>query len=152
MDFIEILYFVNALILGVFVGAQICEGALMVPQWKSLPPSEFYKLHKGFGPKIYQFFAPLTIAATVIPIGTAMLAWNFHSPGHFYVMVAAIFALMTLSTFYLFFKKTNKGFANGSFSDKQLPAELVRWEKWHWTRVGFELISFACALLAISAN
>ena len=150
MDYIEILYVINALTLGVFVGAQICEGALMVPQWKSISPREFFKLHKDFGPKIYRFFAPLTIAATVVPIGTALLAWAYHSPGHLFALISAVFAMMTLSTFYLFFQKSNQSFADGSLGVDQLPTELVKWEKWHWTRVGFELVSFLFALLAIS--
>ncbi len=62
-------------ILGIFLGAQIAEGVLFVPYWKALPPKDFFELHQTFGKKIHQFFAPLTIVATLVPLLT--VAYGF---------------------------------------------------------------------------
>ena len=50
-----------------FLGAQIAELFLFVPIWKELDADEFFKQHEFFGPLIYRFFAPLTIAAQLFP-------------------------------------------------------------------------------------
>jgi len=60
----EILLISSSSILGVFLGAQIAEAYLLVPYWKALPADEFFELHKVYGSKIHQFFAPLAFFST----------------------------------------------------------------------------------------
>ena len=146
---IEISYAISAGILGVFTGAQIAEGILFVPYWKGLEPKAFFLLHKTYGPKIYQFFAPLTIAATIIPIATAIYSWYTHSPGMMYSGLMGVFTLLFFATYFLYFKKANQSFADISLTDAELPIELERWEKWHWARILFEIVALVCSLIAI---
>ena len=147
---IELLYSLTAGILGIFAGAQIAEGVLFVPYWKSMEPAAFYKEHKSFGPKIYKFFAPLTIAATIIPIGTTIYAVLMDAQGKVEILLTGFFTLLFFATFFMYFKKANQSFANASLNDKELPLELIRWGKWHWTRIYLELAALICVLTALT--
>lgn len=147
----EILHACSAGILGIFLGAQICEGVLFVPYWKSMQPKDFFEMHKIFGKKIYQFFAPLTIVATLIPVNTAVNAMLNMTNGFIFSLLMGIFTLVFFSTFYLYFKKANKSFAEGNLSDAALAIELNRWGNWHWGRIVFEFLAFICSLLVLTA-
>ncbi len=146
---IEILLLLSSGILGIFVGAQIAEAILLVPYWKSLSPDDFFELHRTYGKKIHQFFAPLTIAATVLPMST--FAYSFVEPAGSTILFLGmgISTLLFFSSYFLFFKKANKAFAERTLSNEELPQALARWEKWHWGRIVFECIALVCALLLL---
>lgn len=146
---LEILCLLSAGILGIFLGAQICEGVLFVPYWKSLAPKYFFELHRTYGNKIHQFFAPLTITATIIPTVTAVYSLVSNSEGGFFSVLMAIFTLLFFSTYFAYFKKANKAFTEMKISYEQLPKELNRWGNWHWIRIGLEFFSFIFSLLAL---
>lgn len=148
--FVEILLQASCGILGIFLGAQISEAALLVPYWKALEADDFFKLHETYGKKIHLFFAPLTISATLIPaitIGCISVYRpdNLLLPGLMGFSVLAFF-----STYFLYFKKANQSFADRSLSDEQLSGELKRWGNWHWARICFEFIAFGCSLLLLA--
>lgn len=145
----EILLLLSSGVLGIFLGAQIAEAILFVPYWKAMSADDFFELHKTFGKKIYQFFAPLTIAATILPLITVgyNLACSSKSQTLWILMGAT--TLLFFSTYFLYFKKANRGFAERSLSNEELPSELVRWGNWHWGRIVFELIAFGCSLLLL---
>ena len=145
----EVFYFLSAGILGIFLGAQICEGALLVPYWKSMSSEDFFEMHKIYGRKIYQFFAPLTIAATIIPLITAFYAVSYTLNGYVFSLLMGIFTLFFFFTYFAYFKQANKRFVEASISYKELPKELNRWGKWHWSRVGLELIAFIFSLVGL---
>lgn len=145
----EILYLLSSGILGIFLGAQICEGALLVPHWKSLSAEDFFEMHKTYGKKIYQFFAPLTIVATIIPISTAIFSFANELNGYIFSALMGLFTLLFFSTYFLFFKQANKRFADASIASKDLPKELDKWANWHWCRVVFEFIAFVFSLLGL---
>ena len=146
---IAILYALSVGILGIFAGAQIAEAVLLVPYWKSIKPSAFFQFYKNYGKSIYQFFAPLTIAATVFPVGTAIYTLISNQGNQLLAILLAFFTLAFFSTFYLYFKKANASFTNGSLSEEALPKELKRWGNWHWTRICFELAALICAIIGL---
>lgn len=145
---IEILYALTVGILGIFTGAQIAEGVLFVPYWKALKAADFFELHQTYGKKIYQFFAPLTIAATFIPFGTAIYSFIVNGLDILTVLMA-VFTLGFFSTYYLYFKKANQSFAEASLSEVELPDELVRWGNWHWARIYMEIAALICAIMIL---
>ncbi|MBX2814939.1 MAG: DUF1772 domain-containing protein [Saprospiraceae bacterium] len=148
----QILLFLSSGILGIFVGAQVTEAVLFVPYWKSLPPDQFFDLHKTYGKKIHQFFAPLTILATLVPLGTAFyFISNGTEDALLFVMLGGT-TVMFFSTYFLFFKNSNKKFAQRSISDDGLGPELDRWSRWHWGRVAFELVAFGISLWLLLVN
>ena len=69
---------------------------------------EFFKQHEFVGPLIYRFFAPLTIAATAVPLMTAMLNLIYFSDEYFIFSIMGLSTLMFFSTYFLYFKKANK--------------------------------------------
>jgi hypothetical protein len=145
----EILYFLSAGVLGVFLGAQICEGALLVPYWKSMDAKDFFEMHKTYGKKIHQFFAPLTIVATIIPIATAIYSLVYVLDGAIFSLLMGVFTLLFFLTYFIYFKQANKRFSEASIPYQELPKELNRWGKWHWSRIGLELIAFIFSLVGL---
>lgn len=145
-----ILLVTSTAILGVFLGAQICEGVLFVPYWKSLAPKDFFDLHQVFGKKIYQFFAPLTILATVIPLITTAYSFYSHSESFPTTLGMAVFTLLFFSTYFMYFKEANRKFATQSLTFEELPNELNRWGNWHWVRIILESIAFIFALVTLT--
>ena len=145
----DILLLLSSGTLGIFLGAQIAEAVLFVPYWKALKADDFFELHKTYGKKLYQFFAPLTIAATLIPIFTIGFLTFFQPDNKVLLGLMGFSVLAFFSTFFLYFKDANKNFAERSISNEKLPDELKRWEKWHWGRIFFECIAFICSLLLL---
>ena len=146
---IELLYGLSVGILGIFLGTQIAEGALFVPYWKSMKPSEFFNLHKTYGSRLYKFFAPITILATFIPITAAVYATYSNASGQLASLVAGVMAFSFFITFPIYFKKANQSFADASLSEEELPKELTRWGNWHWARVCMELVAFVSSIVAL---
>lgn len=149
---IEILHGLSVGILGIFVGTQIAEGALFVPYWKKLPAAEFFALHKTYGPKIYKFFAPITMGATFIPVVTAVYSVLTDADGQGASIVTAVLCLMFFFTYPIYFKRANQAFADASLSEAELPRELIKWGKWHWARVYMELGAFSGSIVALSQS
>ncbi|SEB52751.1 protein of unknown function [Tenacibaculum sp. MAR_2009_124] len=145
----NILITLSTCFLGFFLGTQITEAVLMVPYWKSLTPDAFFLLHKTYGKKVYSFFAPITIMATIFPLVTVAFIIQSSSTIQFTVACIGLFTLAFFSTYFLYFKGANKSFTDRSISDTELADSLKKWEYWHWTRIGFETIAFICSLLLL---
>ena len=76
---IEIMLFLSAGGLGLFVGASLTEAVVLVPMWRSLRPPEFFMLHAAHAHRLYGFFAPLTAAATFLAVAasrTLLASWQ----------------------------------------------------------------------------
>lgn len=146
---VEILLLLSSLVLGIFLGAQIAEAVLFVPYWKTLSADDFFELHKTYGKKIYQFFAPLTIISTVLPLCTVVYGLMIGSKDAVILWLIGIFTLLFFSTYFLYFKKANKSFAEKSLSTAELPRELIRWGNWHWGRIFCEFIAFLGLLILL---
>jgi len=136
-------------LLGIFLGAQLAEAFLFVPYWKKLSPNHFFELHKAYGKKIYAFFAPLTILATVLPLVTVVYHLIYVSKEHLFLVLLGVSTLLFFSTYYIYFKKANSDFATRSISDHELSHALATWEKWHWLRIFFECIAFGTSLVIL---
>ena len=136
-------------VLGVFLGAQIAEACLFVPIWKKMNPDDFFEQHKSVGPLIYRFFAPITIAATVIPLVTVAVNLFFNAEQLILTLILGVSTLIFFSTYFLYFKEANQKFSDRSLTNEELPSELAKWESWHWFRIVFEAIAFLSALIML---
>ena len=145
----SVLLGLSVTILAIFLGTQLTEAILFVPYWKKMLPKDFFELHKVYGSKIHRFFAPITILATIIPVITMVYSLVESNNIRLYTVLMGIFTLMFFSTYFLYFKKANESFAEASLTDEELPIELDRWDKWHWSRVFFEFAALAFALIAL---
>ncbi len=135
--------------IGIFLGAQITEAILFVPNWKRIKTKDFNLFYKTYGNNIHAFYSPLTIIATTIPIATVTYSTYLQQEHSALMILMGISTLSYFSTYFLYFKKANKSFSLGNLKDHELQKELVRWEAWHWTRITFEAIAFICALLLL---
>jgi hypothetical protein len=148
---IEFLQIISAGLLGLLVGALLAEGALFVPYWKTLEAEKFLKLHKEYGPRLYKFFAPLTIAATNLAVVMAVVSVVTAQNGRWATAIAGIFAASMVGIYFVYFKNANESFAVGKISADELKAELNRWEKWHWLRVVVGILALTAALFGLAA-
>jgi hypothetical protein len=136
--------------LALFVGALLTEAVVLVPMWRAMQPQEFFTLHAAHAHRLYTFFAPLTVSATLLAVAAAITAMTTdRSRRNAASLVAAGLTLVVLSTYYLYFQRANASFAEASLTHDALPAELARWAAWHWFRTTIGLAALASALLAL---
>jgi len=145
----EVMPFLSAAGLSLFVGALFTEAMVLVPMWRTLQPQEFFTLHAAHAHRLYAFFAPLTVSATLLAVGAAITAVATDRPMRSASVVAAALALLILATYVLYFQRANARFAAASITHEALPAELARWAAWHWFRTVIGLVDLASALLAL---
>jgi hypothetical protein len=138
--------------LGVFLGTQLAEAALIVPYWKGLSADEFFAFYKSYGAKLHQFYAPLTIAATLLPIATLACSILVKPKTDYLMWLMAGFAILFFATFFVYFKAANLGFTERTLSNEALPRALVQWGNWHWGRVLCECGTFICGLILLARS
>lgn len=152
MPFILLPLAISTGTLGLLVGALLAEGCVLVPYWRSLPADRFFSMRQDFGPRLYRFFAPLTTAATLLTIISALILIVGLHPARFTVLSAAVLALVMVAFYGLYFKRANAAFASGVLSPGELADELKRWARWHWVRVGIGLAAFAASLMGLATS
>lgn len=146
---IEIFHLVATFSLGLLAGALLTEGAILVPYWRRMEPSEFLRLHGTMGPNLYRYFAPLTIAGVMLPTASA-IASAFAGDWSTARLAAGALCLAALAIYFLYFKQANARFADHTITAEELPAELKRWSGWHSARTVIVLVAFASSLWALN--
>lgn len=134
---------------SLFIGSQITEGALLLPYWQSLNSVDFYTYYNEFGPSIGRFYTVLTIIAALIPISISIYCKRTKSKAFKFALTASFFALLFVSSFYIYFKGTNELFYQAALNDNELKNELIIWGYWHWGRIVIECLSLIFLVLAI---
>jgi hypothetical protein len=145
----DLLQIFSAGSIGLLVGALLAEGALFVPYWQTLNTDVFYALHKVYGPKLYRFFAPLTVAPTVLSVAAALVSISVTDSGRWVTLAACILFLMAASTYSLYFRQANAQFAAATLNGDALSLELAKWERWQWVRVVLGAVAFFAALIGV---
>lgn len=145
---IEALSALTTAILGVFAGGLLTEALLLVPFFRSLSFEDFNRLHTDFGPRLYRYYAPLTISATMLPLLSAA-AMTFAHPSLWLIACApAALALMILATYFLYFRNANLAFAEKRLDAAALAKELTRWARVHNFRTVLAIAAFLASLFA----
>jgi len=136
--------------LGVFLGTQVAEAALIVPYWKGLSPDDFFAFYKAYGKKLHQFYSPLTIAATLLPVSSFILSLLTKQKIDILMWIMVVFTLLFFSTFFVYFKEANISFTERTITNEILSHKLSEWANWHWGRVFCETIAFVCGLILLT--
>ena len=152
ITFCDVLQLLSAGSIGLLVGALLAEGAIFIPYWRSLPADTFYSLHKEYGPRLYRFFAPLTIVPSSLSVAAAGLSLWTADAGRWPTLGACLLFICVLATYAGYFKQANARLATASLSATELASALARWESWHWARVVLGILAFAMALIAIGMH
>lgn len=146
---LKILVLLSTSMLGIFFGTQLAEAALIVPYWKALSADEFFAFYKTYGKKLHQFYAPLTITATILPITTLAYSLFSKSKTDWFLWLMVGFTVLFFVTFFLYFKDANISFTERTITNESLSEELIKWGNWHWGRLVCEGIAFVCGLILL---
>jgi Domain of unknown function (DUF1772) len=145
---IEALMIVSASVLGLFAGSLLTEALLLVPFFRSLHVDEFYRLHDDFGPRLYRYYAPLTISATVLPLAAAAGITLVDPAKSSLAWLAAALSLAIMSTYFFYFRRANQSFAEKRLSEAELGLELTRWSGVHNFRTALAMGAFVVSIIA----
>jgi len=138
-----------ALSLGLFAGAMLTEGLVLVPWWRSLPPAEFLSWYGANDHRLVGFFGPLTWLAGLLAVGAALAATWSGQPGRWAALAAAALMVLAVASFFAYFGRANASFSSATVKVTDLPAELARWATWHWVRTGLSVGALLAALQAL---
>jgi hypothetical protein len=144
----EICTLLATIALGLTAGALLAEALVLVPFWRSVPPTSFLSWYKINARRLYNFFAPLEVSTAALTVSAAILHGLTASTGNGLRYTAAILMVTVLAVFPIYFQRANASFADGSIAVERVAEELCRWGTWHWARTGIAIAAFACALLA----
>lgn len=145
----DLLRWLSAASLGIFAGAMLTEGGVLVPFWRALTPEEFLRWYAANAARLLAFFSPVTSASVVLALlAAAGSLWEGH-PGRWLACLAAVLMVVAVASFFVYFEQANASFAAGTIPVDAVPAELARWAAWHHARTVISLLAFAAALLAI---
>lgn len=146
---IEALTVLTTLVLGLFAGSLLTEALLLVPYFRSLSFEEFNRLHHEFGPRLYRYYAPLTISATLVPLATAAATLLDYPRINLFAWLAAALVLVILATYVFYFRAANLAFAERRLDEPALAKELTRWASVHTFRTALALCAFIASVLAV---
>lgn len=149
---VALLLYVSAVASGLFAGAMLTEGMVLVPYWRAVPAVEFLAWYRANHDRLLGYFGAVTVFAFVATWAAALgVLWSVH-PGRWPALTAAILVLLTVVMFPLYFRGVNDRFASGDMPSGDVRGELARWAALHWYRTAVALVAFGAALLAVHAN
>ncbi|MEM1230565.1 MAG: hypothetical protein AAGI15_08520 [Pseudomonadota bacterium] len=143
----ELLTVVSA---GLLAGALLAEAGVLVPYWRRMPIAEFLRLHHTMASSLFRFYAPLTIAGTMLPIIAGGLSLGQAEPGLLWPL-SALCAGGLLLFYLLFFRQANASFATETDLDRG-QATLARWAALHAARTLVAVAGFVFAVIAFSGK
>jgi len=136
-------------ILGLFVGSLLTEACVLVPFWRSMDPDSFFRHYRNIGPRLQQYFSPLTILATLIPLAHALQGVLQQKAHTIACCVVGGLMIAVLCSYFVYFKSANAGFASEQPDSDGLPDELSRWSRWHNGRTVLAMIAFVLSMYAM---
>ena len=139
--------------LGLLAGALLTEAAVLVPFWRSISRQTFSVLHEGVAPRLYAYFAPLTIATVLLAATSGVVAVASEPMGaaDWLTIGSSVLAISLLGFYRLYFDRANRVLPELARNEDptKLIAELQRWQTIHNVRTGVCLASFVCAVFAL---
>ncbi len=145
----DLLRYLATASLGVFAGAMLTEGGVLVPFWRSLAPEEFLRWYGANAARLLAFFSPVTSVSAVLALLAAVASfWEGH-PGRWWALAAAVLVLVAVASFFVYFEQANTSFERATIAVDAVPAELARWSTWHNARTAVSLAALAASLLAL---
>jgi hypothetical protein len=139
--------------LGLLAGALLMEAAVLVPYWRSISAQAFRELHHGVAPRLYAYFAPVTVGAVVVSVASGALAAASgpEVTRDWLAIASGVLALMLLGFYRWYFETANQRLPELARLDTSggLAAELRRWQLLHLLRTAVCLCAFVGAVGAL---
>jgi uncharacterized membrane protein len=133
---------------GVYAGAMLTEGFVMVPYWRSLAAPSFFDWYAANDRRLIGFFGPVTTFTLGIAVAAAVVSWWAGDDGRWCSAATALLLIAAAAMFPLFFQKPNEAFAAASIAAGDLSEALRRWDFWHRVRIVVVMAALAFALAA----
>jgi|CXWL01.1.fsa_nt_gi hypothetical protein len=147
---IEALMVLTTLVLGLFAGSLLTEALLLVPYFRSLSFEDFNRLHGAFGPRLFRYYAPLTISATAIPLAAAASTLLDPARGSVFAWIAAALVALIMATYVFYFRVANLAFTERRLDEPALAKELTRWAAVHTLRTALAIGAFIASVFALT--
>lgn len=144
-----LLLLLSAGALGVYAGAMLTEGFVLVPHWQALPPADFFAWYQANDARLFEFFGRVTELAALLALGSVLAAFVTRHPGRWPALVAATLMMVCVAMFFVYFADANDRFSAASIPPASLPAELERWAAWHRTRMVLAVVALVAALVPL---
>lgn len=138
--------------LGLFAGAMLTEGLVLVPAWRAMPPADFFAWYAAHEQLLLRFFTPLTVCTALLTLAAAMLSLTANQPGRWLAWGAAGITLIIVGMFYVFFRQANAHFSSATVAPQQLATLLSRWAAWHHWRTALSIAALVVALLGLRSS
>jgi uncharacterized membrane protein len=139
----------SAACLGVYAGAMLTEGFVLVTWWQSLPAADFLAWYAANDERLVSFFGPLTTWTGVTTLLSAGLSIATKHPARWLTLVALVLTLAAVASDFVYFEAANASFSSATIAPEAVPGELSRWGAWHHSRTLLSIVAFACGLLAL---
>ena len=133
---------------GVFAGAMLTEGAVLVPYWRSLSAEAFFAWYAANDRRLLGFFGPVTAIAALAAALAALVAVAVGHPGRWPALAALALMAVAVAMFPLYFQGANARFSAADIAAADLPAALARWDAWHRRRTVIALAALVAAAMA----
>jgi small-conductance mechanosensitive channel len=146
---IEVLTALATVVLGLFAGSLLTEALLLVPYFRSLSFAEFNRSHGAFGPRLFRYYAPLTISATLAPLAAAAATLLDFPRVNVFSWISAGLVLVILGTYVFYFRAANLAFVERRLDETALAKELARWAGVHTFRTALAICAFIASVLAV---
>ena len=150
MSFVcDVLLQVSAALLGVFAGAMLTEGMVLVPYWRSLSHAAFFEWYAVNDRRLLRYFGQLTSVTALVVVAAAVAALGTGHPATGHAVASAGLMIAVVASFPLYFKRANESFAAASIAPGDVAAQLARWAAWHWVRTAVSFIALFSAMAAL---
>ena len=135
---------------GALAGALLTEAFILVPYWRTMEPSQFLGLHSSLAPRLFGFYAPLTVLGTALPILRGGLAFPLATTADSLWCASAFCACGLLLVYFAFFRGANASFAKGT-DPAAARALLETWARVHQMRTLVAIVGFVLAASALGS-
>jgi len=135
------------------LGGGLYEHIVLTPLWSKSPPASFAIIQPRTGVPLQRFWIPIHAAITVFMLAALVLARSEVPVRRFLLVALTSYVVMRVWSG-LFFIREMLAFQRVSpdaAPSAELSARVARWTYWTWFREPLDIISFLCALLALSS-
>ena len=137
--------------LAAALGGGFYEHAVLTPLWRKAPPQSFSVIQPGTGVPLQQFWIPVHAAITVFFVSSLVLAWRDLPVRQLLLVALASYTVMRAWSGVYFIPEMLKfqRVPLDAAPSADLTARVARWTFWSWFREPLDVVSFACAVLAL---